>query len=101
VGVLEKLCKNLLAQGIGASFEMAKAGILETLNPFGRTKSLGRLTFQGRQINEIDAEGIHESHSQSGPAGTSNVLRLASHIIRPKATVGLTHFRFGNSPAYP
>jgi hypothetical protein len=76
LGVLEKLCENLREQGVGTSLETAKAGILETLNPFDNTRNLGRIALQGRSIDNISVEGIYTTATQAGPAGTRKVLRL-------------------------
>lgn len=78
MAILEKMCQNLKEQGINATSETSKTGVLETLNPFDRTKSLGKVILQGSNINNINMEGIYENATQSGPAGSRNVLRLAS-----------------------
>lgn len=59
MGVLEKLCENLSEQGVGATIETAQTGILETLNPFDRTRNLGRVVLQDRNIDSIAVEGIY------------------------------------------
>jgi len=78
MAILEKMCQNLKDQGINATPEAAKTGVLETLNPFDRAKNLGNVILQGSNIASINLEGIYESATQSGSAGTRNVLRLAS-----------------------
>jgi hypothetical protein len=77
MAALEKLCENLNELGISATFQTAKSGFLEALNPFDNTRSMGKIVLQNRNIDSIDVEGIYENVSQSGPAGTRNVLRLA------------------------
>jgi ribosomal protein L40E len=77
LGALEKFFENLREKGVGTSLETAKAGILETLNPFDNTRNLGRIALQSRSIDNIDVEGIYTGETQAGPAGTRKVLRLA------------------------